>query len=35
MGVKTHPKKASEVMPGPGEYEPFGSLYFEKNTGAM
>jgi len=35
MGVKTHPKKASEVMPGPGEYEPFGSLYFEKNTGAI
>ena len=35
MGVKPHPKKVSEVMPGPGEYDPFESSTMERNNGAM
>jgi len=35
MGLKLAVKKSTEVYPGPGEYEPFGSLYLEKNNGAI
>jgi len=35
MGVKPQPKKVSEVMPGPGEYDPFEGGIMEKNNGAM
>ena len=35
MGVKSNAKKATEVFPGPGEYEPFGTSFFEKTNGAV
>jgi len=35
MGVKSNAKKATEVFPGPGEYEPFGTSLFEKTNGAV
>jgi hypothetical protein len=35
MGIKGGAKKAGEVYPGPGEYEPFSSLYLDKNIGAI
>jgi len=35
MGIKGGAKKIGEVYPGPGEYEPFGTLYMEKSTGAI
>jgi len=35
MGIKGGAKKVGEVYPGPGEYEPFESLYLEKNIGAI
>jgi len=35
MGIKTGAKKGVDVLPGPGEYDPFGSVYMEKNSGAI
>ena len=35
MGIKGGAKKVTEVLPGPGEYEPYASVYLEKNNGAM
>jgi len=35
MGVKSNSKKPTEVFPGPGEYEPFGTTFFEKTNGAV
>jgi len=35
MGIKTLTKKNTESVPGPGAYDPFGSVYIEKNTGAL
>jgi len=35
MGIKGGAKKIGEVYPGPGEYEPFGSVYLDKNIGAI
>jgi hypothetical protein len=35
MGIKYHIKKNTESVPGPGAYDPHGSVYMEKNAGAI
>jgi len=35
MGIKGGAKKVTEVLPGPGEYEPYTSVYLEKNIGGI
>jgi hypothetical protein len=35
MGIKCGLKKNTESVPGPGAYDPFSTVYMEKNTGAL
>jgi hypothetical protein len=35
MGIKTNTRKTTENVPGPGRYEPFNNIYFEKMNGAF
>lgn len=35
MGIKYNVKKNTDTVPGPGAYDPFGSVYMEKNSGPV